>query len=82
MVGHNHFAGASQVVGTSISVGMRIFSIVGGLGSVGGRSRESGRLLLEGLALRLLHKLRKRGEAWERPKSWLNLIEGFRSRGQ
>jgi hypothetical protein len=51
-VGHSHFAGVSQAVGTSISVGIRIFSIVGGLGFVGDRSRGFGRLLLEGLALR------------------------------
>ena len=30
VVGHNHFDGTIQVVGTSISVGMRIFSIVVG----------------------------------------------------
>lgn len=29
-VGHNHFEGTIQVVGTSISVGIRIFSIVEG----------------------------------------------------
>jgi len=30
VVGHSHFAGTIQVVGTSISVGIRIFSIVVG----------------------------------------------------
>lgn len=30
VVGHNHLAGASHVVGTSISVGIKIFSIVEG----------------------------------------------------
>lgn len=60
VVGHSHFAGTSQVVGTSMRVGRRIFSIVGGLGSVDGRSRGFGRSLLVGQGLRLLHRLRKR----------------------
>lgn len=30
VVGHSHLEGASQVVGRSISVGSKIFSIVGG----------------------------------------------------
>lgn len=31
-VGHSHLGGVNQIVGTSIIVGIRIFSIVGGLG--------------------------------------------------
>lgn len=37
-MGHSHLAGANQVVGMSIRVGMRIFSIVGGLGFGGDQS--------------------------------------------
>lgn len=43
VVGHNHWEGTSQVVGTSIRVGRRIFSTVGGLSFVGDRSRGCGR---------------------------------------
>lgn len=42
VVGHNHLGGVNQAVGTSIRVGMRIFSIVGGLGFVSGLSRAYG----------------------------------------
>lgn len=42
VVGQSHLAGVSQVVGMSISVGMRIFSIAVGLGFVGGRFRVFG----------------------------------------
>lgn len=42
VVGQSHLAGVSQVVGMSISVGMRIFSIVAGLGFEGGRFRVFG----------------------------------------
>lgn len=45
-VGHSHLAEASQIVGNSIIVGMRIFNIGGGLGFVGGRSRVFVRLPL------------------------------------
>lgn len=40
VVGHNHLVGVIQAVGISIIVGIRIFSIGGGSGLVGGRSRE------------------------------------------
>ena len=59
VVGQSHLAGTTQVVGTSISVGIKIFSIVRGLGFVIGRSHGSGRLQLVELALRLLRR-RKR----------------------
>lgn len=56
--GQSHLAGESQVVGTSIRVGIRIFSIVGGLGFVGGQFRGCGQWLLTGQGLRLLHRLK------------------------
>lgn len=59
VVGHSHFRGVNHVVGTSMSVGIRIFSIVGDLGFVGGRFRGCVRWLPIGLGLHLLHKLRK-----------------------
>lgn len=40
--GHTHFAGAIQVVGISIRVGTKTFSIVGGLGFEDGQCRECG----------------------------------------
>ena len=58
MVGQSHLAGASQVVGTSIRVGIRIFSIVRGLSFGGGLFREFGQLLLVGLSLHLLRRLK------------------------
>lgn len=63
VVGHSHLAGTSQVVGTSISVGIRIFSIATGLGFEGGLCRGFGQWLLEGLGPRLPHKLRRPVEA-------------------
>jgi len=56
--GQSHLAGVSQVVGTSMRVGMRIFSIVGGLGFVAGQFRECGQWLLTGQGLHLLHRLK------------------------
>lgn len=58
VVGQSHFDGASQVVGTSIIVGIRIFSIVGGLSFVDGLCRVFERLQLVGLSRRLLHRQR------------------------
>lgn len=58
-VGHSHLAGASQVVGTSMSVGIRIFSTVVSSGFVIGRFRVSGRWLLVVLGPRLPHRLRR-----------------------
>jgi len=61
--GHSHFGGVSQIVGNSISVGRRIFSIVRGLGFVGGQCRVFGLLLREGPGRRWPHMQRKLGEA-------------------
>lgn len=69
VVGHSHLAGVSQVVGTSISVGTKIFSIVVSLGFVDGRFRVFGRWLLAVLGPRLLHRLRRRAGAWGMLKS-------------
>lgn len=63
VVGHSHLAGVNQAVGTSIRVGMRIFSIVGDLGFVGGLFRVFGQWQLEGQGLRLPHMLRRPGGA-------------------
>merc|ERR1712035_236994 len=57
-VGHNHLAETSQVVGTSMRVGIRIFSIVEGLGFGGDRCRGFERWLLVGRALHLLRRLK------------------------
>lgn len=46
VVGHNHLMGVSQAVGINIVVGMRTFSIGGGLGLGGGQSRGFVRWLL------------------------------------
>lgn len=61
--GQSHFDGTSQVVGTSISVGRRIFSIVIGLGFAVDRSRECELWLLKVPAPRLLRKRRMLEEA-------------------
>jgi hypothetical protein len=60
---HSHFAGLSQIVGKSMSVGIRIFNIGGGLSFGGDLCRVFVRLLLVGLILRWLHRLRMLGEA-------------------
>lgn len=49
--GQSHLGEESQVVGASIRVGIRIFSIVGGLGFVGGQFHGCGQWLLKGLGL-------------------------------
>lgn len=81
-MGQSHLAGANQVVGMSMRVGIRIFSIVGGLGFEGGRSREYGRLQLVGQGLHLLHRLRMPGGALVRLRSGWCLVEGSIRRGQ
>lgn len=42
VAGHSHLAGTAQAVGTSISVGIKIFSIAGGSGFVVGLFRGYG----------------------------------------
>ena len=49
---HSFLAGVNQMVGISIIVGIRIFSIVKGLRFGGGLSRVFVRLLQVGLVLR------------------------------
>lgn len=71
VVGHSHFLGVSQVVGTSIKVGIRIFSIVTGLGLEGGRYHGCELLRPVGLGLCLPHKLRMlAGEQGEQRSLW------------
>lgn len=52
VVVQSHFVGTSQIVGKSMSVGIRIFSIVEGLGFGGDRSRGFVLWQLAGLVLR------------------------------
>lgn len=59
VVGQSHFGGVSQAVGMSIIEGIRIFSIVVGLGFVGGPSHVFGQLRREAPAQHLLHKRRR-----------------------
>lgn len=61
---HNHFLWASQIVGKSINVGKRTFSIAGGLDFGGDLCRGFGRLQLIGQGQRLLHKPKKLVVAW------------------
>lgn len=44
---HSHLAGVNQANGMSITVGIRIFSIAGGLSFVGGQYRVFEKLRLE-----------------------------------
>lgn len=55
----SHFGGDSQIVGNSMIVGIRIFSIVVSLGLVGGLFREFGLWQLVRLVLLQLHRLRR-----------------------
>ncbi len=55
---HRNFWGDRRVVGRSMIVGRMIFSIVGGLGCVSGRSREFGLRQLVWLGLHLLRRRR------------------------
>lgn len=80
--GHSHFGFVNHVVGISIRVGIRIFSIVAGSGFGGGLSRVFVQQRLEGQDLRLLHKLRRPEEAWGPRRSLSSLIVGFRETGQ
>lgn len=82
VAGQSHLEGSSQVVGTSINVGMRIFSIVGGLGFVSGQFRGCEPWLLVVRAQRLLRRLRMPRGVLERLRSLWNLVEGFREKGQ
>lgn len=56
---HMDFAGDRRVIGRSMVVGRMIFSIVGGLGCAGGRSRVFGLRPLVLLDQHRLHMLRK-----------------------
>lgn len=58
VVDHSSLIGVSQMVGINIRVGIRIFSIVVGLGFGGDQSRGYGQWLLVGRVLRLLRKQR------------------------
>lgn len=60
----NHLVGDIHVAGISIIVGIRIFSIVAGLGSGGGLCRGFGQLRQEGLAPLLPHRLKRQARAW------------------
>lgn len=67
--GHSHLVGTMQAVGISIRVGMRTFSIVGGLDFVSGQCRGFEQWLLVGQVLRLLRRLRRPVEEQERQRS-------------
>lgn len=69
VAGHSHLAGVNQAVGRIMRVGIRIFSIVGGLGFGDDRSRGSGRWPLVGQVLRLLRRLKMQVKAWGRARS-------------
>lgn len=64
VVGQSHLAGAPQAVGISIRVGIRIFSIVRGLGFGVDQFRGCGRWLLEGQGRHLLRRLKMLGGVW------------------
>lgn len=70
MVDQRCLAGMVQIVGTSIIVGRRIFSIVEDLGFGVGLFRGYGQWQRVVRGRRLLHRLRKPGEVWGRLKSW------------
>lgn len=59
VISHSVLIGANQIVGKSVMVGIKIFSIVEGLWLVSGRIRGCGRLLQVRLALCLLHRQKK-----------------------
>lgn len=61
--------GIAQVVGMSMMVGIRIFSIVGDSGFEDGRCRGYGCWQLGGLDLRWPHKLKMPGVVWGRLRS-------------
>ena len=82
LMGQSQLRLSNQAVGISMSVGIRIFSIGGGLGFVVGRSREFEQWLLVGRDQRLLRRLRMQGGAWGMLRSWLSLVGGFIRRGQ
>ena len=67
--GHTHLGGVIRISGNIISVGRRTFSIVGGLGFVGGLFRVFGRWLRGVLVLRWLHMLRRLEEALGLPST-------------
>lgn len=69
LMGQSQLGLSSQAVGISISVGIRIFSIGGGLGFAVGQFRGFGQWLLEGRARRLLHRLKMQAGVMEMLKS-------------
>lgn len=82
VVVHNHAFGVSHVVGNSMSVGIKIFNIVGGLGFGGDLSRGCGQWQLGGQGPHLLRRLRMlAGVLGLLSRRWL-LIGGIRVIGQ
>ena len=79
---HNHLAGVSQAVGRSMRVGIKIFSIVGGLGFEGGLSHVCGLWLPVRQALRLPRKLRKPEEVWGLQIGLWSPVAGFKLKVQ
>lgn len=59
VVVHSHLGEDNQIVGSSMVVGIRIFSIVRGLRLAGDPCRGFGRWQLVGRGLRRLHRPRK-----------------------
>ena len=79
---HSHLGVESQIVGNSMMVGIRIFSIVVSLGLVGDLFHGSGLWQLVKLILHWLHRLRRLAGRWGLRKRWLILVGGFRWQGQ
>lgn len=68
-MGQSHFGGVNHVVKISMVVGMRIFSIVGGLSFAGDLSRGYGLWPPLGRDRLLLRRLRRREEVRVRMRS-------------
>lgn len=81
VVGQSHFGPDSQIVGRSIRVGSRTFSIGEDLGSEDGLCRECVRWQRGGLALRLLHRLKMLRGSSGLLRSSLHRVGGFKARG-
>ena len=82
VVVQSHFLEHVHVSGISAKVGIRIFSIVGGLGFLSGQIRGSVRWRRGGRGLRLLHRLKRPEGSWVRAKSLKSLVGGIIKRGQ
>lgn len=75
--GHNHLGGVNHAARISMVVGIRIFSIVGGLGFVGDLIRGYGLWRLLKLVLHQLRMLRMLEGVMVRLKNWWRIFAGF-----